>query len=216
MTVIEAIADPARLAIVRHLGEHDGASLSDLASAAGLHPNTVRPHLAALQDADVLTSEPGEPDGPGRPALVYRLRPDVTLAATDFRMLAELLAAAVAHGDLQPEQLHSIGAEWGRFMLGRPGPRDARREVPAALERLGFDARVKGDVVELRSCPCPVVSPQRPGLMCALSTGVIDGVLAASGGGLKVVSDRHDPAARRCQATMGTGRRRRRWLIKRG
>jgi predicted ArsR family transcriptional regulator len=216
MTVLDAIADPVRLAIVRHLAQHDGASLTDLAAAAGVHANTIRPHLAALQDAGVVTSETGASEGPGRPPLIVRLRPDVTLGATDFRMLAELLAAAVAHGGLEPEQLHDIGAEWGRFMLGRPGPRDAAREVPAALERLGFDARVRGEVVELRSCPCPVVSPQQPGTMCALSMGVIDGVLAASGGGLKVLSDSHDPAARRCQATVGKGRRRRRWLMKRG
>jgi hypothetical protein len=87
-------------------------------------------------------------------------------------------------------------------MVGRPGPRDPALEVPAALERLGFHAELRDGVVELRGCPCPVVSPGDPRLVCSLCTGVIDGVLAACGTGLQVSGDSHDPVARHCQAPL--------------
>src|SRR5436305_13729645 len=47
MTRLEAVSDPIRLRLVRHL-EHSGeASQQDLAEAAKVHVNTVRPHLTA-------------------------------------------------------------------------------------------------------------------------------------------------------------------------
>jgi DNA-binding transcriptional ArsR family regulator len=57
MRVLEAVADPVRLTIVRHLARHDSATLSELADAAGVHLNTVRAHVAALERAGVLESK---------------------------------------------------------------------------------------------------------------------------------------------------------------
>jgi predicted ArsR family transcriptional regulator len=69
----EAIADPVRLRLVRHLEAHPDATLPQLAAAAGVHPNTARPHLATLVDAGVLTTHTAPCDHPGRPPLRYRL-----------------------------------------------------------------------------------------------------------------------------------------------
>jgi predicted ArsR family transcriptional regulator len=200
--LLDAIAEPARLAMVRHLAEHGSASLTELADAAGVHVNTARTHVAALQDAGVLDSAAREAAGPGRPAIDFRLRPGVTLGATDFRGLAELLAARLAQNESSKEDLRAFGGEWGRYLVGRPGERDLERELPVALEQLGFQAEVGDGTIRLRACPCPVVSPGRPELVCALAEGVIDGVLAAAGGRLRAREFVHDPSVRRCGATL--------------
>jgi len=75
MGLIEAIADPIRLAIVRHLAQHDSASLNELGRAADAHPETARRHVTSLCQAGVLEALPREPDGEtrGRPPVRYRL-----------------------------------------------------------------------------------------------------------------------------------------------
>ena len=54
MGVLDAVADPVRLRIVRHLADGGSATLAELADVAGVHPNTIRSHVAALEAADVL------------------------------------------------------------------------------------------------------------------------------------------------------------------
>jgi len=48
MGVLDAVADPVRLRVVRHLARHDTATLPELAEAAGVHVNTIRGHVASL------------------------------------------------------------------------------------------------------------------------------------------------------------------------
>ena len=55
MGVLDAVADPVRLRIVRHLAENGSATLSELAEAAGVHLNTIRAHVAALSALDDMT-----------------------------------------------------------------------------------------------------------------------------------------------------------------
>src|SRR4051812_4584151 len=114
MNRLETYADPVRLRIVRRLERHGDASLADLASAARVHLNTVRPHLAALEADGAIERVAVPAAGRGRPALRYHLAPGWTLPSTDFRGLAEVLAAALAHGGASAEDLHAIGVEWGR------------------------------------------------------------------------------------------------------
>src|SRR3954463_962626 len=66
MSRLDAIADPIRLRIVRRLSETPAATLPELARAADVHLNTVRPHVAALEHAGVLTRERQGPPGRGR------------------------------------------------------------------------------------------------------------------------------------------------------
>src|SRR2546421_79330 len=84
-------ADPIRLRIVRHLAENRAATLPELAEAAGVHLNTARPHVQALEAAGVLTRESQAPHGRGRPAVDYRLMEGWSPPTTDFLGLAELL-----------------------------------------------------------------------------------------------------------------------------
>ena len=58
------------------------------------------------------------------------------------------------------------------------------------LSGLGFATDVSEDELRLSNCPCPLVSPDRPGAVCGL-TVLGRGELAAG--------DRHhDPTVRRC------------------
>jgi DNA-binding transcriptional ArsR family regulator len=71
---LEAVANPIRLRIVRHLSECESASLDDLSKAVAAQRNTVRAHLRALMGAGVVARLPGQSDGKlGRPPARYRL-----------------------------------------------------------------------------------------------------------------------------------------------
>lgn len=203
MAWLEAIADEVRLGIVRHLARRGDATVADLARAAGAHPNTVRSHLAALEELDIVkASSVRAPIRRGRPATRFRLAEGWTLPTTDFFGLSELFAAVITRLDVSPEAVRAVGEDWGRYLLGRPGRRDVRRELSRALERLGFYARASDSSVELTACPCPLVLPDRPELVCCMAVGVCDGVLASSGSGLRVGRRRHRPARRSCTVAL--------------
>jgi predicted ArsR family transcriptional regulator len=198
MGVLDAVADPVRLRIVRHLADGGSATLSELADVAGVHLNTIRAHVAALEGADVLESAQKAATGPGRPAVAYRLVDGWGLSSTDFLELAGLLAAALVRNAPEPEALRATGADWGRYLVGRPGRRDVATELPRALERLGFHAAVDGELVRISGCRCAVVSPDHPEVVCALATGLVEGILAASASDLRVTEHDKHPERRRC------------------
>src|SRR3954462_9175294 len=95
MGVLDAVADPVRLRIVRHLADGGSATLAELADVAGVHLNTIRAHVGALEQAEVLVSAQKAASGPGRPAVAYRLVDGWGRSSTDFLELAGLLAAAL-------------------------------------------------------------------------------------------------------------------------
>jgi predicted ArsR family transcriptional regulator len=193
-----AIADPVRLRVVRHLAEHKSCSLEELAEAADVHQNTVRAHVAALERTGLVARESEREGGRGRPRLRYRLAEGWAIPVDGFLALTELLAAALLRVGPSSVELHSLGKDWGRYLLGRPGDRDAARELTRVLERLGFQARVEDGELRLSGCPCPIVAPERPELICGLTDAVIEGVLAGSDGGVRVSSAKRDPGHRRC------------------
>src|SRR3954471_17829643 len=198
MGVLDAVADPVRLRIVRHLAGGGSATLAELADVGGVHLNTIRAKVTALEQADLLESAQKPASGPGRPAVEYRLVEGWGLSSTDFLELAGLLAAALVRNAPDAETLRATGADWGRYLVGRPGRRDVATELPRALERLGFHAAMSGELVRITGCPCAIVSPDHPEVVCALATGLVEGVLAASASDLRVAEHDKHPAARRC------------------
>ena len=146
----------------------------------------------------MLVSEQQPASGPGRPASEYRLVDGWGLSSTDFFELAGLLAAALVRGHPDVATLRETGADWGRWLVGRPGRRDVAEQLPLALERLGFHANVDGNAIRISGCPCAVVSPDHPEIVCGLATGLVEGVLAASGSTLRVGTHDARPEDRRC------------------
>jgi predicted ArsR family transcriptional regulator len=184
--------------MVRHIDEHGPASLNELARSADVHVNTARPHLAALEDRGVLVSRQRAARGPGRRVIEYALAEPLELSENDLIGVAELLAVALARARLDPAALRSIGADWGRYLSGRPTDREPSEHLPAILARLGYRVRAGGDEVRVERCLCPLVAPDSPEIVCCLMDGVVEGALAASGARLMLGSAEHDPAARSC------------------
>jgi predicted ArsR family transcriptional regulator len=204
------LMDPVRLSLLERLAGPEPASVDELADAAGVHANTVRSHVGALEAQGIVVREHRPTGARGRPPVRYRLAEGVQLPATDYRGLAELLAATVAAIEPGHKQLQAIGHEWGRWLAGRPGTGDAREKAAAAMTALGFEADIDDDRVLLSRCPCPLVAPDRPEVVCQLAAAVLDGVVSASKERLEVGSSVHEPAARRCELRLAPRGSRRR------
>ncbi|HKN94146.1 MAG TPA: helix-turn-helix domain-containing protein [Thermoleophilaceae bacterium] len=202
---LELIADPLRLRVVRFLEQNERGSLSQLADAAGVHANTLRPHVLEMEDAGLLIAERRVlPSRRGRPGIDYKLSPGWRGAGTDFLGIAELLAAALGRVGLDADRLRDVGEEWGRYLVGRPGSYDVEEELPRVLGRLGFEASVSNGKLQLTRCPCSTVAPDQPEIMCMLAEGVIQGALAAAGSGRTASAFDHDAERRRCSAKLAT------------
>jgi predicted ArsR family transcriptional regulator len=197
-TSTEAIADPTSLSIVRHLADRGPATLEELAHAAGVHVNTVRPRVAALEEAEVLERATESSGRRGRPRIRYRLAEGWALAPDGFRGAAELFGAALATDAPRKPKLRGIGRAWGRSNARPSAARRWRPNLARTLERIGFDPAVEASTVRLEGCPCPLVLPDQPELLCELTRGAVDGALRAEGTDLHVGRAEHDPARRRC------------------
>ena len=200
--MVDAVADPVRARLVRRLASSGPDSLEDLAKAAGVHPNTARVHLSALEADGFVERRPLASDKPGRPRTLFNLTEDWTVPDDGFLAMAELLAAALGASEPDPRALRRLGARWGRKAVAAAGPDDAHDELLCILARLGFDARVEGKRLLLTGCPCPLISPERPALVCKLVDAVVDGILEGSGSRLHAVRHEHDPVGRSCSAVL--------------
>jgi predicted ArsR family transcriptional regulator len=200
--MLESIADPIRLRVVRYLDEHGAASLSELADVAGVHVNTMRPHVQALEADGVLHSRQRLARGPGRRVIEYYLREPLSVTDSDLMAMAELLAAALARSQVGEAELRRIGADWGRYLSGRPSEQDPASHLPEVLARFGYHTQADTDGVRLERCLCPLVSPDAPLNICVLIEGVIEGALAAAGSDLRISASEHNPDARSCQVKL--------------
>jgi predicted ArsR family transcriptional regulator len=197
--MLESIADPIRLRVVRYLDEYGAASLTELAEVAGVHVNTVRPHVQAMEADGILHSRQRQAPGPGRRVIEYFLSEPLSVTESDLLAMAELLAAALARAQVDEHQLRRIGADWGRYLSGRPSEHDPASHLPEVLARLGYRAEADTSEVQLERCLCPVVSPDAPLNICSLVEGVIEGALAAAGSDLRIATSEHHPDARSCR-----------------
>jgi len=200
--MLDAVADPVRARLVRRLANGGPASLEELADAAGVHPNTARSHLAALEAQGFLERRRRPTDKPGRPRTIFSLPESWTVPDDGFLAMAELLGAALGASRPDAGALRRLGARWGRKAVAAASPEDASDELLGILARLGFDARIAGNRLLLTGCPCPLISPERPALVCRLVDAVVEGILDGAGSGLTAVRTEHDPAARSCSAVL--------------
>jgi predicted ArsR family transcriptional regulator len=186
------LGNPHRLAIVEAL-EEAPRQIPELARLLGIHPTTVRDHLAKLLEAGVLQEEPGVPAGRGRPSKRYRLRYPLVGKDTEVRLFIGSLISLLrtAYGERAVVAAEEEGARRGRE-LGRsfrhPSLEQAVRVVIETLERLSFAPtppthRDGGVAVDVRHCPFNV-DPHDPdaALVCAFHEGLIRGVAEVAAG----------------------------------
>lgn len=92
VTMYRALASASRISLLETLRCGRRMTITELAEAVDLHPNTTREHLARLVDAGFVTCEPEERQTRGRPRILYRLidaeqplpRPGHLALATDL------------------------------------------------------------------------------------------------------------------------------------
>lgn len=96
-------------------------TVTELAEVVGLHPNTVRAHLALLTEYGYAQGRTEERTRPGRPRLLYSAtqtargqRDHDERNRGDYRMLAEALAAYVAESGGQAGAAATAGRAYGR------------------------------------------------------------------------------------------------------
>ena len=135
--------------------------------------------------------------GRGRPKVRYRLAEAWPGTETVPGDLAELLAGLIQRLDPSDREVEEFGRQWGAFLAGRPGARAQAAGPARALERLGFDVE-EGPELRLRACPCPLVSPAEPELVCHLARSVANGALKVSTEGAGVARAEHHPERRTC------------------
>lgn len=168
-----------------------GAPLTahDVAERLGIHPNTARFHLDALE-TDGLVVRTAEPrTSPGRPrALFAAASNSPVVAQRSYQLLAEMLTSFVS--DQLPEPAtasQAAGMAWGRFLAGptppfqRVGEEEAIDALVQRLGRVGFESHTEDDGEDLRleitHCPFLEVADSHRDVVCSMHLGLMKGLL---------------------------------------
>jgi TusA-related sulfurtransferase/DNA-binding transcriptional ArsR family regulator len=209
VSISRALGSPTRAGIYDHLRQVDGAvTVRDVADTFDLHPNVARTHLGVLADAGLLTVGQRKHPGGGRPARVYRVRPDLdaqqaaldvapqpaggAAAALVVRLLVHLLdrpggppLVTSAHEGAREEARRLVAALPGDPPTGR-ALADAAPRAVRALRAYAPDVRVTragSDWAEVTglSPAVALVERQDPALAEALERGLLAGAVEAGG-----------------------------------
>jgi predicted ArsR family transcriptional regulator len=193
--VRRALSDERRVLIVEELrAAHDGLDVRGLARRIGLHENTVRWHLGILGDAGLVDAKPAAEGKPGRPRMLYRLRPGAAASTggDEHRLLATVLTGTVAELPDGVERAREAGRAWGRFLvrrpspLERPGEDEAVAEVARLLDEEGFAAQPHGRQIHMHRCPFHDLAETNPEIVCGVHLGLMAGALEELGSDLEV------------------------------
>ncbi|MFZ0325245.1 MAG: helix-turn-helix domain-containing protein [Actinomycetes bacterium] len=186
----EAERSSTRRRILDLLGAADHpVDVAELATATGLHPNTLRGHLQLLVDLNQLDRQVESRATPGRPRVLYSIR---QTEGTDdpYRQLAGELASGIASND-SSGAAHSAGRHWAkrlRAMAGlaaddRPSARTVTELAADGLEQLGFGTQTEplGDRLYLTRCPFGALARENPSV-CQVHAGLLSGLFDELGG----------------------------------
>lgn len=179
----------SRAALLETLqAQPEPTSLAALVSSTGLHANTLREHLEALERAGLVSRRPAAPEGRGRPAWLYEAtEPDTR---SEYAGLAAALASTLQRTSAAPaEDAMVAGVEWGHELAEKHGPparrtaAAARRQVVALLEDIGFapEPDARASVVRLTRCPLLEAAEKYPDVVCGVHLGIVRGALEAYG-----------------------------------
>jgi predicted ArsR family transcriptional regulator len=173
-------------------------SIAEIASALGVHPNTVRFHLEALVSSGRAKQAPAQHSRPGRPPLLYQAVPRMDPAGPrSYRLLAGILvdslaalpdtaARAVEAGRIAGRRLALLGGDDGTgraatpAAVHEPAPVDG---LVSLLDELGFapEASTAGGqvAVGLRHCPFLELAEAKAQVVCPIHLGLMQGAMAA-------------------------------------
>jgi predicted ArsR family transcriptional regulator len=197
LAVHKALGDDTRFAIYRELAlATSPLSAQEIAERLGLHPNTVRPHLERMRDADLVAVETLHRGTPGRPQHRYSLAPGAPglggVESPAHTLLAGMLAAMAERAGADGLDAAAIGRGVGREAVAQEGVRRTSAQACAAtlnrqLDRLGFEPspeeREQLTHIAFLRCPFRELAEAYPELVCNLHRGITEGVVEAAGGG---------------------------------
>lgn len=199
--ILDTLSDLPALAAAGRPNRSRGLTAAELAEDLGLHVTTVRFHLDRLGQAGLVASH-DERAGVGRPRRHFTATDPVLDAATageGYRLLAEVLADAMAAGDAP--NATEAGRRWAArhaLDLVAAGASTEPARTPGAwlakvgavidmLDRWGYaptvstsDAGRQADIC-LHRCPLKDLAEVNPAVACGVHRGVIAGTLEALG-----------------------------------
>jgi predicted ArsR family transcriptional regulator len=175
------------LALMQDVAEPLAAD--EIGERMGVHPNTARFHLEALEQAGLVSRTAEDRVRPGRPrALFAAVQGAPGVAQRSYRLLAEILTSFMANRLPEPgESAEEAGIVWGRY-LAEPTPPfqkvDAQSAVDALvgqLEIVGFESHAEREHDQLRleinHCPFLEVAAEHRDVVCAVHLGLMRGLL---------------------------------------
>ncbi|VVJ18754.1 Uncharacterised protein [Amycolatopsis camponoti] len=188
LAAVAALDEPTRRRLYEYVVRRpEPVSRDDVASALAVPRATVAFHLDRLVEERLLVVEYERRSGrtgpgAGRPAKLYR-RSDrqvsVSVPERHYELAGELLASAVEEADATGGPAREILARRAREHGAEVAAGAA--DVVATLEEHGFEPRVEGDGVLLGNCPFQRLARSHPRLVCEMSLGLVEGMLAGAG-----------------------------------
>jgi len=181
LEVLKALGDDSRRRIYELLAAAAAPlSTAEVAGLAGLHPNTVRPHLERLREAGLVEVVIASTGSVGRPQ--HRYRTCGAFASTDAAqaLLCRSLLSVAADAGIDGDDMVDLGREQGR-RDGAAAHGDALAALEAQQQRLGFAPTVTGrssaSTMAFGHCPFRELAEERPDLVCALHSGLVAGLV---------------------------------------
>lgn len=168
-------------------------TIARITDGTGLHANTVRSHLALLQEMGRVEAVPEPRTRPGRPRLLYRALPHGE-PADPYRVLAAELAAGISAEDAGVSPGVAAGRRLARTQREKvaPGgtevtPADSIGMAVDGLEVLGFETSTDplGDRLYLAHCPFADLARQDRAI-CRLHREMLQGFFSELDSGVTV------------------------------
>lgn len=171
--------------ILAHLQRQGEATVRDLETLLGISTTAVREHLTHLEARGLVGTHLVR-QGPGRPKLVYTLRPRAQeLFPKEYGTLATLLMRELASRE-NPEHMQLLLDAVGARLAAEYGVQITGATLEERLERLrcvlaerGIPADVQDMSFEIYACPYLDVA-QEHAAICNMETGVFTQVLGES------------------------------------
>lgn len=169
-------------------------TIVDLADLVGVHPNTVRFHLATLVEHGQVERVAAEHRLPGRPPQLFQVAPGMDpTGPRRYQALATALVHSVAAESDPGGRALEAGRAWGRELASsawdgvvngpesKAGPGESVDRLITMLDELGFaperDEDEPGRRIGLRHCPFLELAVEQPEFVCPLHLGLMQGAM---------------------------------------
>lgn len=187
---------------MQRLLDADGSvSVTEISDELGMHQNTVRFHLEGLVDAGYAIRETEDPQGHGRPRVLYRSTTEAP--EVDDHHLLDIAHVLLRHFVLDasdPQQVaEETGESWGRELAGAERssrPEAALSSLAELTQSLGFSTTLNNDSLEFDSCPYRDLNGPAKDSLCNMHLGMIRGYLEAVGADVEVEELERGPICR--------------------